>query len=87
MPKRHMLTTIDNPWNPWTHFDSWYTWDAQAGYHTTEFMARIVRTSPALSDADQDKALEDAIEEIIRENVLGLYKRVEEPEPTTTSVG
>lgn len=82
MPKRHMLTTIDNPFNPWTQFDEWSAWDEQAGYYTLAFQARIVRTSTALSEADQDKAIEDGIEEIIRENVLGLYKRVEEPRQT-----
>lgn len=83
MPKRHMLTTIDNPFNPWTHFDSWNAWDQQAGYHTLAFQARIARTGQGLSDADWDKAVEDAIEEIIHENVLGLYRRVEEPSQST----
>lgn len=85
MPKRHMLTTIDNPFNPWTQFDSWNAWDEQAGYYTLAFQARIVRTSGALSEPDQDKAIEDAIEEIVHENVLGLYKRVPEPETNTVS--
>ncbi len=83
MPKRHMLSTIDNPFNPWTQFDEWYTWDQQAGYHTLAFQARIVRTSGSLSDADQDVALENGIEEIIRENVLGLYVRIPEPEESS----
>lgn len=85
MPKRHMLTTIDNPWNPWTHFDAWNAWDEQAGYYTLSFQARIVRSSPELSDADQDLALEQGILEIVRENVLGLYKRVPEPEVEVSS--
>lgn len=72
----HMLSTIDNPYNPWTHYDEWYAWDFAAGYHTPGFLARIVKTSDALSDEDQDLAHEAAIEEIIHENVLGLYKRV-----------
>lgn len=82
MAKRHMLTTIDNPFNPWDDWDSWNNWDEQAGYYTTAFLGRIVRTSPDLSDADQDKALEDAILEIVQENVLGLYKRIEVPDAT-----
>ena len=85
MPKRHMLTTIDNPFNPWTHFNEWNTWDQQAGYYTLAFQARVARTSPALSDADQDLAIELAIEEIIRENVSGMHKRVEEPTTVATA--
>jgi hypothetical protein len=80
--KRHMLTTVDNPFNPWTNWDSWYTWDENAGYHTTSFLARILRTSPVLSDDEQDVAMENAIDEIVRENVLGMWTRV--PEPTTS---
>ena len=74
----HMLTTIDNPYNPWTHYDEWFAWDAQAGYHTPGYLARIVRSSDELSDEDQSLAIEQAIDEIIDENVLGIYKRVAE---------
>jgi hypothetical protein len=73
----HMLTTVDNPWNPFTHFDEWYAWDDIHGYHTPSFLARIVRTSDELSDADQSLAIEQAIDEIVEENVLGLYRKIE----------
>jgi hypothetical protein len=83
--KRHMLTTIDNPFDPWTQFDSWYTWDEAAGYHTSSFLARVIRTSTVLSDSEQDAAYEAAVEEIIRENVSGMWKRVEEPAAATST--
>lgn len=72
----HMLTTVDNPWNPFTNFDEWRTFDEAAGYHTSAFLARVVRSSEALSDDQQSQAIEDAIDEIVRENVLGLYRKV-----------
>jgi hypothetical protein len=72
----HMLTTLDNPYDPFTRFDEWYQWDEAAGYHTTAFLARITQTSDELSDADQDVAIENAIDEIVQENVLGIYKKV-----------
>ena len=78
MADQHMLTTIDNPYNPFTHFDEWYQWDTAKGYFTSSFLARIVKTSDDLSDADQDLAIESGIEEIVRENVLGIYTRVKE---------
>lgn len=77
---RHMLTTVDNPYNPYTEFDQWFNWDERAGYHTTAFLGRIVRTSPDLSPADYDKAVEDAIDEIVRENVQGNYRKVVVPD-------
>lgn len=74
----HMLTTVDNPFDPFTQFDQWYAWDQAAGYYTSDYLARIVRTSDDLSDADQDLAIEYAIDEIVRENVLGIYRKVSE---------
>jgi hypothetical protein len=73
----HMLTTVDNPFNPFTQFDEWYQFDRAAGYNTPSFLARIVKTSDELSEADQSLAIEDAIDEIVTENVLGIYRKVE----------
>ena len=72
----HMLTTIDNPYDPFTQFDEWYEFDVAAGYNTTSFLARIVKTSTELSEADQSLAIEDAIDEIVRENVSGVHRKV-----------
>jgi hypothetical protein len=75
----HMLTTIDNPWNPFTHFDQWYQFDESSGYFTTEYLARLTLTSHELSEADQSIAIENAIDEIVRENITGMYRKVEAP--------
>lgn len=72
----HMLTTLDNPYNPFTHFDEWHSFDLTHGYDTMSYLARIVVTSDELSDVDQSLAIETAIDEIIKENVLGIYIRV-----------
>lgn len=74
-----MLTTVDNPFDPFTQFDEWNSWDTRHGYHTLSFLARIVKTSTDLSDADQDFAIECAIDEIVEFNVTGVYKKVAEP--------
>lgn len=71
-----MLTTIDNPYDPYTHFDEWYTYDITKGYDTCGYLARIVKTSDELSEADQEVALDQAKQEIISMNILGIYKLV-----------
>ena len=71
-----MITTIDNPFNPFTQWDEWYAYDAAQGYHTPAFLARVAFSSDDLSDADQAAAIQYAIDEIARENVLGIYKKV-----------
>jgi len=72
-----MLTTVDNPFDPFTQFDEWNAYDVAAGYNTTSFLARVIRTSVEMSEADQDLEYESAVDEIVRENVLGLYRKVE----------
>lgn len=73
---QYMLTTVDNPWDPFIHFDEWRQFDESAGYCTMAFLARVVRSSEALSEDQQTQAVEDAIDEIVKENVLGLYRKV-----------
>jgi hypothetical protein len=75
-----MLTTEDNPYNPFMQFNEWRAYDEAQGYYTLSFLARIVKTSDELSEADQTLAIEQAIEEIVEENVLGIYLRVEAKE-------
>lgn len=72
----HMLTTVDNPFSPVTQFDEWWDWDRAAGYDCLGFLARIVVTSDDLSESQQSEAIETAIDEIVRENVSGVFKKV-----------
>lgn len=77
--QEHMLSTSDNPWNPWTHFTEWNAFDMRAGHHSLSYLARVTTTSNELSQADQDLDVELAIEEILRFNINGLYIAVPEP--------
>jgi hypothetical protein len=72
----HMLSTTDNPYDPFKEFSQWNAWDEAQGYYTLAFLGRMVKTSDELSDEDQSQAIEDAIEEIVRENVSGMYVKV-----------
>jgi hypothetical protein len=72
----YMLTTVDNPFNPFDQFDEWYAWDRQAGYDTPSLLDRIVKGSDEMSEADQAQAIQDGMDEIIRENVSGMFRKV-----------
>jgi hypothetical protein len=73
---RAMLTTVDNPYDPFTQFAEWYAFDVSSGYYTASFLGRIVQSSDQLSDEDIESAMEDAIDEIVKENTLGVYRKV-----------
>lgn len=72
-----MLTTIDNPHSPFDDFGAWYAFDVAHGYYTCAFLARILNDSDQLSESDIERANELAIDEIIYENVNGVFKKVQ----------
>lgn len=71
-----MLTTVDNPFDPFDEYDEWYSFDLRVGHNTPSFLARIAIVSDELSESDHNLAIEDAIDEIVKENVNGLYRKV-----------
>ena len=74
--QRFMLTTIDNPFNPFEDFDSWLQFDIEKGYYSCSYLARIAKTSDQLSDYENNLEIERAIDEIIKLDFLNIYKKV-----------
>ena len=70
------LTTIDNPFNPFVDFDSWFMFDIDKGYNSSAYLARIAKTSDSLSDEENDEELERAIDEIIKYDFMNIYKKI-----------
>lgn len=71
------LTTVDNPYDPFTQPEAWYRFDEDKGYHSCSYLARIARTSDQLSDAENEKEMERAIDDIIKYDPLCIYKKVQ----------
>ena len=69
------LTTIDNPYDPFEQFDSWFLYDHDKGYCSCEYLARIAKTSEALSEKENDEEIERAIDEIIKFDFMNVYKK------------
>lgn len=69
------VTTIDNPYDYFTQFDEWYAFDTQMGYNTCAYVARIANTYSDMSENDYIQALNDAVNEILRLNITGKYRK------------
>lgn len=76
-PVEYMLTTVDNPFDPFDQFDEWLAYDSTLGHNTPGYLAAIATTSDELSDLDLFLATQDAIDEIARENVFGIHRKVQ----------
>jgi hypothetical protein len=72
----YMLTTVDNPYNPFTDFDGWLAFDISKGYYTSSLLGRIAMVPDDLPAAYQTIAIQNAIDEIVRENVSGMWRKV-----------
>ena len=70
------LTTFDNPFDPFEEFESWFNFDVDKGYCSCSYLDRIARTSPQLSEEENDKEIERAIDEIIKYDFMNIYKKV-----------
>ena len=72
------LTTVDNPYDPFEQFTSWFLFDEEKGYHSTSYLGRIARTSDQLSDEENNQEIERAIDEIIKYDFTNTYRKVKE---------
>ena len=59
------LTTKDNPHDVFEDYVNWSNFDHQMGYNTSELLARIARTSDELSEEENQKEIERAIDIIV----------------------
>lgn len=76
MDTETMLTTFDNPFDPFDDFDQWFMFDVSNGYYTCSKLARIARSSDEFSTIEQKIEDERAIDEIINHDFLNIYKKV-----------
>lgn len=78
-----MLTTFDNPFDPFEQFVSWFLFDTEKGYNTCSYVGRIANISDDMTD--QEKAIENerAIDEIIKYDFMNRYKKVTKTFETT----
>ena len=76
MSNNCMLTTIDNPFDPFEQFTSWFLFDVEKGYNSCSRLARIAHFTDEMTQKEQDEENERAIDEIIEYDIMNIYKKV-----------
>ena len=75
-----MITTSDNPYDPFTHYDEWDAFDRINGYYTSAYLARETNTSHELPESLYEEEVENKIDEMVKMNLTGkegvYYKKV-----------
>lgn len=73
---RCMLTTFDNPYNPFEDFTLWWLYDIEKGYNTCGYLDRVANFSDDMSSEEEAIENERAIDQIIENDFLNIYKKV-----------
>lgn len=76
MVNKVMLTTFDNPYDPFEQFSSWFLFDVEKGYNTCSYLGRITKFSDDMSITEENEEVERAIDEIIKYDFMNIYKKV-----------
>ena len=76
MQRECRLTTVDNPYDPFEQFTSWFLFDVEKGYDTCSYLGRIAKTSDQFSEEENNEETERAIDEIIKYDFRNIYRKV-----------
>lgn len=77
MENEFMLTTFDNPFDPFEQFTSWFLFDVEKGYNSCSYLARIAKITEDMSQVEVDAEVERAIDEIIEYDFMNIRKKVQ----------
>lgn len=70
------ITTIDNPFNPFDDFENWFLFDCEKNYYTLNKLARLSKVDDSMTEKEESKEIERAIERLIEIDPLDIYIKV-----------
>ena len=76
MKRQVNITTIDNPFDPFDDFTSWFMFDTEKGYYTSSKIGRLVKTSDDMTEKEEIEAIEQAIDRLIEIDPLDIYVKL-----------
>ena len=79
-----MLSTIDNPFNPFEDYSSWLMFDKEKGYDSAERLMRIAKLTDDMTQKEENEETERAIDQIVKDEMLNVYVKASKTlnEPT-----
>lgn len=74
-----MLTTFDNPYDPFEQFTSWWMFDTDKGYNTCGRLMRLADIRDDMSQEEYDAEIERAMDKLIELDFTNTYTKKVRP--------
>lgn len=74
MKERVHITTIDNPFNPFEDFASWYDFDMEKGYCSCQRVARLANITDDMTDIEEEAEIERATKRLVEIDPLDIFQ-------------
>ena len=74
MKERVHITTIDNPFNPFEDFASWYDFDMEKGYCSCQRVARLANITDDMTDIEEEEEIERATKRLVEIDPLDIFQ-------------
>ncbi len=74
MKERVHITTIDNPFNPFEDFASWYDFDMEKGYCSCQRVARLANITDDMTDIEEEEEIERATRRLVEIDPLDIFQ-------------
>ena len=85
MDNVYMLTTLDNPFDPFTDFTAWHMFDCEKGHNTSSRIARIAQIDSEMSQVEIEAERNRAMDLIMKYDFEDKYIKVEEKQNATAT--
>ena len=72
----YMVTTMDNPWNPFTHYHEWLSFDTSHGYNTDQWVYILSKTSSDLLKDEMEEQIDAGAESLLALDPFGIHVKV-----------
>ena len=76
MANEFMLSTIDNPYDPFEQFTLWHLFDKEKGYDSCERLMRLVDIHEDMTPQELDAATDEAMDKLIEEDIMNVFVKV-----------
>ena len=85
MNERFMLSTLDNPFDPFDEFAKWYMFDCEKGHQTSSRIARLAQLDSEMSTKEIEAEQIRVMEFIYKHDLEGKYVKVWEKQTATAA--